>query len=159
MTIATYYCNDPAAPKPNQPTHIGANVYLEWDGKLLLEQRHDCGEWGLVGGRLRRGEDEAKGAAREVFEETGIRLCESDLTRLGVCGGERIASYRDGSVWKMVIILFHAILRDEPTLRVSSESGALRFFSPDELRTLPTVVTHRDLIENWRTGGYRHGEK
>ena len=38
MPVARYYLNDPAAPKPNNPTHIGTNVYLEYDGRLLLER-------------------------------------------------------------------------------------------------------------------------
>lgn len=149
MAIATYYLNDPSAPKPNQPMHIGTNVYLEWGGKLLLEQRIDCAQWGLIGGRLRRGEREEVGAIREIYEETGIRLPQSALTRLGVCDGERIAAYRDGTVWKMTIILFRAVLTVTPKLRVSTESGALQFFTPEELKTLPIVITHRDLIENW----------
>ena len=55
MEIGRYFCNDPAAPKPNSPTHIGTNVLLEAEGRLLLEKRWDCGQWGLIGGRLRSG--------------------------------------------------------------------------------------------------------
>ena len=72
MAVGTYYLNDPNAPKPNSPTHIGTNVLLEHDGKLLLERRWDCGQWGLIGGRLRNGERYAQGIARELREETGI---------------------------------------------------------------------------------------
>ena len=79
MAIASYYLNDPAAPKPNSPTHLGANVFLEYDGRLLLEKRWDCEQWGLIGGRLRSGERYAQGIAREVREETGIFLPELDL--------------------------------------------------------------------------------
>ena len=32
MEIGRYFCNDPAAPKPNSPTHIGTNVLLEAEG-------------------------------------------------------------------------------------------------------------------------------
>ena len=56
MPVATYYLHDPAAPRPNSPTRMGTNVLLECRGRLLLEQRWDCGAWGLPGGRLRRGE-------------------------------------------------------------------------------------------------------
>lgn len=149
MHIATYYCNDPAAPKPNSPIHIGTNVYLEWDGRLLLEQRWDCGQWGLIGGRLRDGEREVHGIARELREETGIVLPESLFTCLGLCDGERIAAYRDGTVWKMLIVLFRAVLTQEPRLQLSRESGALRFFTCEELRALDLVITHRDLILAW----------
>ena len=50
MAAAVFYLNDPAAPKPNRPAHLGVNILLEWDGKLLLERRRDCGMWGLPGG-------------------------------------------------------------------------------------------------------------
>ena len=45
MAAAVFYLNDPAAPKPNRPAHLGVNILLEWDGKLLLERRRDCGMW------------------------------------------------------------------------------------------------------------------
>lgn len=39
--------------------------------------------WGLPGGGLHRGEQPAAGAARELFEETGIHLPPTRLTLLG----------------------------------------------------------------------------
>lgn len=148
--IAKYYLNDPNAPKPNSPTHIGTNVYLQWDGKLLLEQRWDCGSWGLVGGRLRKGEPYAQGIAREVREETGIFLPENAFEQVRIVDDDRIASYRDGTVWRMIIVLFRATLTKEPFLKPSRESTVLRFFTPTELQTLDVVETHRDLVEQWR---------
>lgn len=150
MAIAKYYCNDPKAPKPNAPTHIGTNVLLEWEGKLLLESRWDCGEWGLVGGRLRNGESYRCGISRELREETGIYLPERAFRQVRVVDDNRIASYQDGTVWRMVIVLFRAALHSEPELKPSKESNALRFFTPEELETLPIVVTHRDLVREWR---------
>ena len=134
MPVAAYYLHDPAAPRPNSPTRMGTNVLLECRGRLLLEQRWDCGAWGLPGGRLRRGEDEAHGIARELFEETGLRLPEAAFTRVRVVDdADRIASYQDGTVWRMVIVLFRAQLPQEPELHCSRESCTLRFFTPEEL--------------------------
>lgn len=150
MNIATYYLNDPNAPKPNSPTHIGTNVYLEWEGKLLLERRWDCGTWGLVGGRLKKGERYTQGIAREVREETGIFLPENAFIQVGVYDDDRIAAYRDGTVWRMIIVLFRTVLQDAPRLVKSRESGELRFFSPQELQISEIVPTHHDLIEQWQ---------
>lgn len=150
MTVGTYYLNDPNAPKPNSPTRIGTNVYLEWDGKLLLEQRWDCGAWGLIGGRLRNGESYRRGIARELWEETGIFLPEQAFAQVRVCDDDRIASYRDGTVWRMIIVLFRACLDCEPRLKPSRESSMLRFFSPEDLKTLNVVATHRDLVDTWK---------
>lgn len=150
MSVGTYYRNDPNAPKPNSPTHIGTNVLLEYDGKLLLERRWDCGQWGLIGGRLRNAERYAQGIAREVREETGISLPETAFEQLRVVDDDRIASYRDGTVWRMIIVLFRAKLDRMPYLKPSRESGELRFFSPEELKELDIVVTHSDLVASWK---------
>lgn len=150
MKVATYYLNDPNAPKPNSPMRIGTNVFLEYDGRLLLEKRWDCDEWGLIGGRLRDGESYAQGIAREVREETGIFLPEQAFEQLRITDDARIASYRDGTVWRMMIVLFRAVLRNKPILKVSKESGALQFFDREELKGNPIVETHRDLVEEWR---------
>ncbi len=150
MPIGRYYLNDPNAPKPNSPTHIGANVYLQWEGKLLLEQRWDCDQWGLIGGRLRNNESYARGIAREVREETGIFLPENAFRQLRVVDDNRIAAYQDGTVWRMIIVLFEAELTEEPKLKGSRESSNLRFFTPEELKMIEVVETHRDLVEAWR---------
>ena len=150
MPVAAYYLHDPAAPRPNSPTRMGTNVLLECRGRLLLEQRWDCGAWGLPGGRLRRGESEARGIARELFEETGLRLPEAAFTRVRVVDdADRIASYQDGTVWRMVIVLFRARLERLPELKPSAESLQLQFFTPEELSALNLVITHRDLILRW----------
>ncbi len=148
--IARYYLNDPNAPKPNSPTHIGTNIYLEYDGKLLLEQRWDCGSWGLIGGRLRNAESYAQGICRELREETGIFVPENAVEQIRIVDDDRIASYRDGTVWRMMIVLFRTVLDKEPMLKPSKESTLLRFFTPQELETLDVVATHRDLVEEWR---------
>lgn len=150
MAIGTYYLNDSNAPKPNSPTRIGTNVYLEWSGKLLLEKRWDCEMWGLPGGRLNKGESYTHGIAREVYEETGIRLQESDFRQVRIVDDQRIASYADGTIWRMIIVLFSAILNEEPVFRCSKESGALNFFSKEELAEIPLVPTHEDLILLWK---------
>ena len=152
MAIGRYYLNDPNAPKPNSPTHIGTNVYPQWDGKLLLEQRWDCGQWGLVGGRLKNGESYARGIAREVREETGIFLPENAFRQLRVVDDDRIAAYQDGTVWRMIIVLFEAELSKEPNLTGSKESSRLCFFSPKDLEEIEIVETHRDLVAAWKNG-------
>lgn len=150
MSIAHYYLNDPNAPRPNSPVRIGTNLYLEYNGRLLLEQRWDCGSWGLIGGRLRNGERYAQGIARELREETGIFLSEQQLEQIRICDDARIAAYQNGTVWRMIIVLFRATLPEMPILRPSRESTALRFFTPSELGTLDLVATHRDLVDEWR---------
>jgi len=150
MSVGQYYLNDPTAPKPNSPTRIGTNVFLEWNGKLLLEKRWDCDMWGLPGGRLKKGESYAHGIARELREETGIRIPENDFRQLRIVDDQRIAAYADGTVWRMVIVLFSVMVEQEPKFCCSKESGDLRFFTQEELPCLSIVPTHQDLVLQWR---------
>ena len=57
-------------------------------GEMLITQRHPnkkAGElWEFVGGGVLAGETTAQAAVREVKEETGIMIAESDLTLLHV---------------------------------------------------------------------------
>lgn len=153
MAVGTYYLNDPNAPKPNSPTRIGTNVYLEWNGKLLLERRWDCDLWGLPGGRLKKGESYHHGIARELWEETGIRLSEDQFQQIRIVDDQRIAAYADGTVWRMIIVLFSALLQQEPTFHCSKESGCLQFFTREELQKIPIVPTHADFISQWNPIG------
>lgn len=52
---------------------VGAIVFVERaDGRVLLARLAYRERWGVPGGLLKRGEDPADGARREVFEETGL---------------------------------------------------------------------------------------
>lgn len=54
---------------------VGAVVFIERaDGSVLLVRQSYRQRWGVPGGLLKRGEDVADGARREVFEETGLAV-------------------------------------------------------------------------------------
>ncbi len=150
MAIVTFYRGDPNAPKTTQKTRLGANGIITWDGKLLLEKRRDCDLWGLVGGGVKKYETPEKALVREIYEELGLRVRESDLRKLGVYGEPgRIAAYQDGSIWRMVVVVFDLELKQEPQMTISSESKDLRFFTKEELKDIEIVVTHSDIVEDW----------
>jgi 8-oxo-dGTP diphosphatase len=44
------------------------------DGRIVLIQRSDSGQWGLPGGMIDWGEDIPNAACRELEEETGLKL-------------------------------------------------------------------------------------
>ncbi len=149
MSIVKFYRGDPNPPRTTQPAHLGANAILTWNGKLLLEKRVDSGTWGLVGGGVKKQETEAQAIAREVYEELGIRIPKENFRHLGVYGEPgRIAAYRDGSIWRMVIVVFGYDFPQEPKITISSESQQMRFFSKEELRDIDIVITHSDIVED-----------
>ncbi|MBO5892122.1 MAG: NUDIX domain-containing protein [Oscillospiraceae bacterium] len=150
MSIVKFYRNDPCAPKPNMPAHLGANAIIVWEDKLLLERRRDSDTWGLIGGGVKKHETELRAICREIYEELGVRVKAADIQKLSVYGEPgRIAAYRDGSIWRMVIVVFGLVFDKEPVLNISEESKELRFFTKDEIAQLDIVVTHSDIVQDW----------
>lgn len=150
MSIVTFYRGHPNPPKTTQKTRLGANGIITCKGKILLEKRRDCDIWGLVGGGVKKSETEEQALVREIYEELGIRIKKEQLKKLAVYGEPgRIAAYKDGSVWRMVIVVFGLELEEEPKLIISEESRELRFFSKKELEEIEVVITHSDIVEDW----------
>lgn len=151
MAIVTFYnCDPKLAPKTTQGAHLGANAILTWDGKLLLEKRRDSDIWGLVGGGCKKRETGLQAIVREAYEELGVRIPAEDFRKLAVYDNPgRIAAYRDGSIWRMVIVVYGYEFPEEPRLRISAESRELRFFTREQIRDIEIAVTHRDIVEEW----------
>ena len=115
-----------------------------------MEKRRDSNTWGLVGGGVKKTETELHAIAREIYEELGLRIPKEKFTKLAVYGEPgRIAAFRDGSIWRMVIVAFGLELEEQPQMQISAESRDLRFFSKEELKNIEIVVTHSDIVEDW----------
>lgn len=151
MAIVTFYRGDPKnAPKTTQGAHLGANAIITCKGKLLLEKRRDADIWGLIGGGCKKYETGREAIARETYEELGLRVHKDRFQKLAVYDDPgRIAAYRDGSVWRMVIVVYGLEFEEEPQMRISSESKELRFFSREEIQDIEIAVTHEDIVEDW----------
>ena len=151
MSIVTFYNCDPKdAPKTTQPAHLGANAVITCKGKLLLERRRDNNTWALPGGGCRKKETGLDAVARECYEELGIRIPKERFEKRKVYDNPgRIAAYRDGSIWRMVIVVFGLDLEEEPDMRISQESRDLRFFTKEEIKHIEVVITHSDIVEDW----------
>lgn len=151
MAIVTFYNCDPKdAPKTTMPAHLGANAILTCKGKLLLEKRRDSDIWGMPGGGCKKTETGREAIAREVYEELGVRIQKAIFEKLAVYDNPgRIAAYQDGSIWRMVIVVYGYEFAEEPAMRISAESKDLQFFSKEEIRNIEIAITHRDIVEDW----------
>ena len=149
MPIVKFYRGDPKnAPKTTQGAHLGANAIITCNGKLLLEKRRDSDTWGLVGGGVKKYEEPIHAIVREVYEELGLRIPKERFRKLAVYGEPgRIAAYCDGSIWRMVIVVYALELESESGITISAESKELRFFSKEELDDISIVITHSDIVE------------
>ena len=150
MAIVTFYNCDPKdAPRTTMPAHLGANAIITCKGRLLLEKRRDSDIWGMIGGGCKKTETGRDAIAREVYEELGLRIPKERFEKLAVYDNPgRIAAYRDGSIWRMVIVMYGLDFEEEPVMRISSESKDLRFFTKEELRDIEIAITHRDIVED-----------
>ena len=150
MSYVTFYRGDPKnAPRTTMGAHLGSNAIITCNGRLLLERRRDSDTWGLPGGGVKKKETGRDAIVREVYEELGLRIPPERFQKLAVYGDPgRIAAYRDGSVWRMVIVVYGLELPEEPHMRISSESRELRFFTREEIAGIEIPVTHSDIVED-----------
>lgn len=87
----------------------------------------------LVGGGIDSGEDPAKGAARELFEELGIVRTPEDLLYLCVL---RVAIQTPEEQLTFVTHLFGTNLRETETLHPADDLDGIEILSADQVRDL-----------------------
>lgn len=155
MSIVTFYNSAPdQAPRVTRGARLGANALIIWNGKLLLERRRDSNTWGLIGGGVKKRETLTQAIVRETYEELGMRIPPERFEKWRIYDNPgRIAAYRDGSVWRMVIVVFRTELSEEPRILKSAESREIRFFTKEELKNVNIAVTHADIVERWVSEG------
>jgi 8-oxo-dGTP pyrophosphatase MutT (NUDIX family) len=112
--------------------------------KVLLTRRADNGQWCLPSGGVEPGESVAEACAREVWEETGLRVRIVRLT--GVYSNpHRLVIYPDGNKAHIVALNFEAeILSGEPGL--SDETTDWKYFSFAEMGALDMISDHRERV-------------
>ena len=124
----------------------GASVIVRDEfGRILLQQRSDNGLWGLPGGCQDLGERLETTAVRELYEETGIKVSEENLTLINTLSGEsRKRSYPNGDiVYNNSSLYLIDVNSENITIKIDSESIKLEFF---DINNLPKNMHDEDLI-------------
>lgn len=135
--------NRPACPKGHfvyYPSLIGAAaIIVHHNGAVLLEKRAiepGYGKWNLLGGYLIPGESVEEGAAREVFEESGLHV------QLG-------KPFKTWAGSRTLAVYFDAVIVGGE-LRGSKESLDVRFFNFNEIPWDEIAfIHHKDTLKQW----------
>jgi 8-oxo-dGTP pyrophosphatase MutT (NUDIX family) len=124
---------------------LGCSAALfDEQGRIFLTRRTDNNQWCLPGGGMEPGESVTESCAREVWEETGLRIL---VTRLvGVYSHpDQLVVYPDGNKAQIVALHFEAqVLEGEPLL--SNETTGFGYFTLEEVEGLEMFGRHKERI-------------
>lgn len=96
-------------------------------GHLLLQRRTDSLDWGTLGGSLEPGESLEEAAARELYEEAGLRAGAYKLITV-FSGQDMYYKYPHGDEVYNVMAVYEATeIQGEPTV-MDNEGLELRYF-------------------------------
>ncbi len=121
---------------------VGA-IITDGQGRLLLIRRGhepEAGRWSLPGGRVRTGESDAQAVAREVREETGLR----------VEPGRLIGSVeRPGPGGVVYDISDYAAAVSGGRLTAGDDAADARWVDPRDLDHLPLTSGLAETLTGW----------
>ena len=115
--------------------------------RILLQRRADSGNWALPGGAMDIGETLAESAIREVKEETGFDVRIERIVGIYSDPGH-VFAYDDGEVRQEFSICLACAITGG-SLRVSSESTAVEFFTFEEAAALQMHESIRKRIRDY----------
>ena len=122
-----------------------AGVFLVRGTEVLLIQRGaepNVGKWDIPGGYLEEGEPPEEGACREIREELGVELKESDL-RLA------LVSTSWWTDFAVLDVLFEAQMPNQE-VRLGSDAAGFGWFPIGEFPNDIAFEATRTSLERWR---------
>jgi 8-oxo-dGTP diphosphatase len=105
-------------------------LVLNGEGRVLL-LRFPSGDGDLPGGRVQRGEDVLQTLARELYEETGLRIGARRVEYVGAHLSAVRIPVDAGSVG-LIFFLYRCASEGVPPVRLSAEHAALCWTTPAE---------------------------
>lgn len=127
-----------------------AVIFDETRQKVLLTRRADNGQWCLPSGGMDPGESVAEACAREVWEETGLRV--RILRLVGVYSNpDQLMIYPDGNKVQHVTLNFEVEVTGGE-LGLSDETTDFGYFSLDEAARMDIIGNHLQRIQDTLLG-------
>lgn len=125
--------------------NIGATIIVMNDkNEILLNLRSDTGTWGIIGGGMELGESLEETAARELWEEAGLKAERFELLDV-MSGRELFFRYPNGDETYTVIALYKAVgVSGVPRVN-DGESRRLEYFSAN---ALPELESRAEYVIN-----------
>ncbi len=151
---------------PLKPKRMGAGfgLMLLKDDKVLLGQRHvdpakadslmnGEGTWTMPGGKLDFGESFEAGAVRELREETGIVIQESDLEVISLSNDIVPAAHFVTVGLLCTCVPGSVVSEQEPQVMEPDEITQWKWFALDELPT-PLFKPSEKVLNNYKEGKF-----
>ncbi|RPF54810.1 NUDIX hydrolase [Abyssicoccus albus] len=125
-------------------------IILNNKGQVLLQERADGDQkYGLPGGLMELYESAEETAVREVKEETGLHIYESELNLINVhTGKDWVVKLDNEDVFQPVSIVYYTTKYDGELTIDHNETKSLKFFHRDELPN-HMVLSQRKYIEQF----------
>jgi 8-oxo-dGTP pyrophosphatase MutT (NUDIX family) len=151
----TEYLNDPNAPKPNSLVPAAGVLAVDADGRVLLQQRRDTGQWAIPMGKQELGETVTACALRETEEETGVEVRITGLLGIFSDPGHIVLYHSNGETRQEYEIIFLGEpVSGQPT--VNDEASAVRWCTRSDLPGLDIHESQRRQLGYWLDGTAPH---
>ena len=137
----------------NEIMAIGvATLVLNEKDEVLLETRSDGLGYSFPGGALNMGEKVKEGAIRECFEETGIKLKESDLLLIGIYSGKEgrmVYPNSDITYYTDIVFLARINEKDIKINPLDKESKEIKFYPFDAIDISRCLKMDQKVLNNY----------
>ncbi len=139
------YYDDPTAPPANS-IRPSAGTFVQRDGKVLLIQRSDNGNWSMPGGAQDPGESLTRTAVRETLEETGVTVRVDGIVGIFTDPQHVVHYTSDDEVRQEFTVIYRAdYVEGEPT--ESDESTRVGGFPSTSSADLPMDPSQRKRLD------------
>ena len=135
------YFDDPNSPPANSLVP-SASAFVVHEGRLLLTQRADNGNWSIPGGAQDPGESLTETAVRETLEETGVAVRPTGIVGIFTDPRHVVHYTSNDEVRQEFTVVYRAdYLRGDPT--TSDETTIVEWVELDQLESLPMDRSQR----------------